>query len=153
MIMLVSFLRVYCVIRYVPSFCVSNVAWKYSLPFDRTGVDVAMVLPFDLTVNACLARSVQLFPDSEWILASVNFPFFQFIVISKLPRAFRPETEPSAHTSGKAGNRWMYPAWLCNNTQTIWKGGCAHSKFRKSPPPLCALFPNPTGLNRLAMIL
>ena len=118
MIMLVSFLRVYCVIRYVPSFCVSNVAWKYSLPFDRTGVDVAMVLPADLTVNACLVRSVQLFPDSEWILASVNFPFFQFIVISKLPRAFRPETEPSAHTSGKAGNRWMYPAWLCNNIST-----------------------------------
>ena len=95
MIMLVSFLRVYCVIRYVPSFCVSNVAWKYSLPFDRTGVDVAMVLPFDLTVNACLARSVQLFPDSEWILASVNFPFLpsnkraqQFI--------FQPIDQPEA---------------------------------------------------------
>ena len=39
------------------------------------------------------------------IMASVNFPSFQFIAISKFPRAFRPETEPSVHTSGKAGNR------------------------------------------------
>ena len=139
-------------------FCVSNVAWKYSLPFDRTGVDVAMVLPFDLTVNACLARSVQLFPDSEWILASVNFPFFQFIVISKLPRAFRPETEPLPIHRAKQATMDVPPGFktfqrprpMAGNSHHLEGGGTV--SFGRAPP-LCALFPNPTGLNRLAMIL
>ena len=86
-------------------FCVSNSAWWYSLLFDWTGEEVEMVLPFCLTVKGCPVRSVQLFPDNERILTSVNIPSCQFMAISKLPRAFRPETEPSFHTSGKAGNR------------------------------------------------
>gem|GEM_PF-6114765 len=84
-----------------------------------------------------LVRKRQFPPTEELIFAHASCPSFHAISTVKPPRAFNPETLPSAQPEGRAGNRWMAPVWLCTSISatpavypklpSIWNGGWASS--------------------------
>src|SRR5450830_402966 len=92
------------------SHCMGLRCWHF-MRYNRR-LQMICVLPAPNVTDQFLStyRTFALYAKGVSSQASVNLPFFHAISTEIFPLAFNPETRPSGHASGSAGNRWMAPA-------------------------------------------